>query len=77
MNRFWKWILKESGYVWMYLAMLSFLTIAIYEGTLIFIVVVSITILASIFGVHSHYKTLKKLGKWDENSDYDKIFNDK
>jgi hypothetical protein len=74
MNKFWTWILKESGYSWMYLALFTFLGLSIYDGTLIFILFVSGIILAGTAGVYSHYKTLKKLGKWDKDSDYDKTY---
>ena len=77
MNRFWKWILKESGYLWMYIALLTFVGISIYNGGILFIGFTIAILLAGTGGVYSHYRTLKKLGKWDKNSTYDKTYNKK
>lgn len=77
MNKFWTWILKESGYLWMYLAILTFIVLAILHGELIFIGFTTVILLAGTGGVYSHYRTLKKLGKWDKDSDYDKIYKNK
>jgi len=74
MNKFWTWILKESGYLWMYLAILTFLGLAVYNGTVIIIAFVLTILLVGTGGVYSHYRTLKKLGKWDNDSNYDEIY---
>ena len=61
-----KWLVKESNYVYMYGAIISFIILTYLGGAMVGVYAGLFVLCIASVGVYVHYKKLEKLGKWDK-----------
>ena len=64
-----RWLVKESNYIYMYGAIISFMLLSfIGSGDLLGVYCGLAIMCCASVGGYSHYHKLKKIGKWDKKN---------